>query len=121
MIIRYELGELYFKLGNYIEAGQEFQKAQANPNKRLSAMMFLGLCFARRNMNDLAVRRLQDALKEKVGFDDEKKEILYALGSVFEKMGKTEESMDQYKQIYEVDMGYKDVGAKVDAYYASKG
>ena len=116
--IRFELGELYFKLGKYIEAGQEFQKAQGNPNKRLSAMMYLGQCFAHRNMNDLAVRRLQDALKEKVGFDDEKKEILYALGSVFEKMGKKEEAIEQFKQIYEVDMGYKDVSAKVDAYYS---
>jgi len=118
LLIRFELGELYFKLGKYAEASQEFQKAQSNPSKRLSAMMYLGLCFARRNMNDLAVRRLQDALKEKPVFDDEKKEILYALGSFFEKMGKKEEAIEQYKQIYEVDMGYKDVSAKVDAFYS---
>jgi tetratricopeptide (TPR) repeat protein len=121
LVLRFELAELYFKAGKFAEAGQEFQKAQSNPHKRIPAMMYLGLCFARRNMNDLAVRRLQDALKEKLTFDDEKKEILYALGSVLEKMGKTEEAMDQLKQIYEVDMGFKDVGAKVDAYYASNG
>jgi tetratricopeptide (TPR) repeat protein len=119
--IRFELGELYFKLGKYAEAGQEFQKAQGNPSKRLSAIMYLGLCFAHRNMNDLAIRRFQDALKEKVGFDDEKKEILYALGTIFEKMGKKEEAIEQFKQIYEVDMGYKDVSAKVDAYYSGGG
>ncbi len=118
LLIRFELGEIYFKLGKFAEASQEFQKAQAHPNKRLASMMYLGQCFARRGMNDLAVRRLHEALKEKAVFDDEKKEILYALGLVLEKMGKKEEAMDQFKQIYEVDMGYKDVGPKVDAYYS---
>ena len=31
-------------------------------------------------------------------------------------MGKAEEAIDQFKQIYEVDIGYKDVAAKVDKY-----
>ena len=84
-------------------------------------MSYLGQCLARRGMNDMAARTLQNALKEKATFDEEKKELYYALGGVFEKMGKTEEAMEQYKQIYEVDMGFKDVSAKIDAYYQSKG
>ena len=120
LAIRFELGELYFKAGRIGEAIAEFQKAQSNPAKRISAMSYLGQCFARRNMNDLAARKLQDAIKEKVGFDDEKKDLIYALGSVFEKMGKAEEAMDQFKLIYEVDIAYKDVEAKVNAYYAAQ-
>jgi len=120
LTIRFELGELYFKAGRIAEAMPEFQKAQGNPNKRLQAMSYLGQCFALRGMNDMAARTLQNALKEKGVFDDEKKELIYALGTVLDKMGKTEEAMDQYKQIYEVDMGFKDISAKVDAYYRSK-
>ena len=71
-------------------------------------------------MNDLAARTLQNAIKEKVVFDDEKKELIYALGCVLEKMGKAEEAIEQFKLIYESDIGYKDVAAKVDAYYSSK-
>jgi hypothetical protein len=71
-------------------------------------------------MNDMAARKLQDALKEKLTFDEEKKDLIYALGSVLEKMGKADEAIEQFKQIYEVDIGYKDVSAKVDAYYAGK-
>jgi len=118
--IRYELGELYFKAGKINEALGEFQKALANPNRRIQAMAFLGQCFARKGMNDMAARRLQEAIKEKPGFDDEKKELLYQLGSVLEKMGKTDEAIEQFKQIYEADIGYKDVSTKVDAYYAGK-
>jgi tetratricopeptide (TPR) repeat protein len=115
--IRFELGELYFKLGRISEAMPEFQKAQGNPHKRLLAMSYMGQCLARRGMNDMAASTLRAALKEKVGFDDEKKELIYALGSVLEKMGKTEEAIEQFKEIYQVDMGFKDVAAKIDAHY----
>ncbi len=83
--------------------------------------MYLGRCFAKRGMNDMAARKIQDALKEKPNFDDEKKEMLYELGSVLEKMGKADEAIEQFKQIYEADIGYRDVEAKVNAYYAAQG
>jgi tetratricopeptide (TPR) repeat protein len=68
----------------------------------------------------MAARKFQDALKEKPGFDDEKKEMIYELGCVLEKMGKADEAIEQFKQIYEADIAFKDVGVRVDAYYASK-
>ncbi len=116
--LRYELGVLYFESGKIGEAIQELQKAQTNPNRRLQAMNYLGQAFSKRNMNDLAARTFQNALKEKLVFDEEKKELIYMLGCVLEKMAKKEEAMDQFKQIYEIDIGYRDVSAKVDAYYA---
>lgn len=116
--IRYELGTLYFQAGKITEAIQEFQKAMNNPHRRIQAMTYLAQCFAKRGMNDIAARRLQDALKEKLVFDDEKKDLHYTLGVILEKMGKKEEAIEQFKVIYEVDIGYKDVAAKVDAYYA---
>lgn len=118
--IRFELGQLYFKVGKISESIQELQKAQNNPHRKIQAMSLLGQCFAKRGMNDMAARKLQDALKEKLTFDEEKKDLIYALGSVLEKMGKADEAIEQFKQIYEVDIGYKDVSAKVDAYYAGK-
>ena len=118
--VRFELGELYFKAGKLNEAMSEFQKAQNNPQKRIQAMSYLGQCFAKRGMNDLAARTLQNAIKEKQMFDDEKKELIYALGCVLEKMGKKEEAIEQFKLIYESDIGYKDVAAKVDAYYSAQ-
>jgi tetratricopeptide (TPR) repeat protein len=118
--IRFELGELCFKAGKISEAIQEFQKAQNNPAKRIPSMRYLGQCFSQRGMNDLAARKLQDAIKEKPVFDDEKKELTYQLGIVLEKMGKKEEAIEQFKMIYEEDIGYKDVAAKVDAFYSNQ-
>lgn len=120
LAIRFELGVLYFNLSRVGEAIPEFQKAENNPHKRLQAMLYSARCFAARNMNDLAARKLQNALKEKVGFDDERKELLYTLGTVFDKMGKADEAIKQFLDIYEVDVSYRDVAKRVDDYYAGQ-
>ena len=120
LAIRFEMGQLYFKAGKVTEAIQEFQKAQANPHKRLAAMGYLAQCYAKRKMYDLSARTLQNAIKEKPVFDDEKKEFVYHLGCVLESMGKKAEAVEQCKLIYEMDIGYKDVAAKVDAFYSGQ-
>ena len=120
LAIRFELGQLYFTAGKIGEAIAEFQKAQGNPNRRLAAMSLLAQCFAKRGMNDSAVRTLQNAIKEKPAFDEEKKDLIYHLGCVFEKMGKKAEAIEQFLIIYESDVTYRDVGAKVDAHYAGQ-
>ena len=118
--IRFELGQLYFQAGKITEAMKEFQKAQASPHRRIQALSYLGQCFARRGINDLAASTFQDAIKQKEVFDDEKKELTYLLGCVYEKMAKREEAIAQFKIIYAVDVGYKDVAEKIDAYYSGQ-
>ena len=120
LAIRYEMGVLYFQAGKIGEAIQELQKAQSNPHKRVAAMGFLAQCYGRRKMFDLAARTLQNAIKEKPVFDDEKKDLVYNLGCMLEQMGKKEEAIEQFKTIYEMDIGYRDVAVKVDAYYAAQ-
>jgi tetratricopeptide (TPR) repeat protein len=117
---RFEMGQICYEAGLLSEAIQEFQKAQNNPHRRIQSLYYLGLCFGAKGMHDLAARSFQTAIREKTVFDDEKKELIYSLGCAFEKMGRQEEAVEQLKLIYEADIGYRDVGAKVDAYYASK-
>lgn len=120
LAIRYELGVLNFQAGKIGEAIQEFQKSQGNPHKRIASMGYLAQCYSQRKMFDLAARTLQNAIKEKPVFDDEKKELTYQLGCVLESMGKKDDAIEQFKLIYELDISYKDVAAKVDAFYAAQ-
>lgn len=120
LAFRFELGVLYFQSGRLSEAQKEFQKATSNPHKRIAAMNYLAQCFARRKIYDIAASTLEDAIKEKLVFDDEKKELIYNLGSVLEGMGRKEDAIEQFKTIYKVDTSYRDVEAKVDAYYAGQ-
>jgi tetratricopeptide (TPR) repeat protein len=119
--IRFELGQLYFQSGKISEAIQEFQRARSNPHRRIQSLNYLGQCYSRRNMNDLAVRTFEEAIKDKLVFDDEKKELVYNLGSVLEKMGKREEAKQQFELVFGVDSTYKDVAKKMDEYYGGQG
>ena len=120
LAIRYEMGVLYFEAGKMNEATGEFQKSKTNPNKKLASMNYLAQIFAKRKMFDLAAKTFQEAIKEKPVFDEEKKDLVYNLGTVFEAMEKKEDAIEQFKLIYEVDIGYKDVAAKIDKYYGAQ-
>ncbi len=80
-------------------------------------MNLLGKCFVERNMLDLAAKTLEDAASELLAMDAVKKDIVYNLGLVYEKMGDKEKSIACMKQIYEVDYGYRDVAERVEGSY----
>jgi tetratricopeptide (TPR) repeat protein len=115
--LRFELGEILVNLGNYKDAIAELQKARQNPNVRLRAMNLLGKCYTERNMYDLAASTLAGAASELSQMDNIKKDIVYNLGLVYEKMGQKEKSIECMKQIYEIDYGYRDVAERVESSY----
>ena len=119
--LRYDLGVLQFKAGEITLAIQSFQRSQANPHKEIPSLMQMGKCFAKRGMNDMAAGTLQKALDKKEIMDDEKIDLHYQLGCVLDSMDRTRESIDQFKLIYERDIGYRDVAERVDAYYSNLG
>lgn len=114
---RYELGEILVSLHRYQEAIPELQKARMNPNARIRSMCLLGQCFTARAMYDLAAKTLSDAVAELTLMDAVKKDVVYNLGLVYEKMGDKEKSIACMKQIYEIDYGYRDVAARVEGSY----
>ena len=114
---RYELGEILVSLHRYQEAIPELQKARMNPNARIRSMCLLGQCFTARAMFDLAAKTLSDAAAELPMMDAVKKDVVYNLGLVYDKMGDKEKSVGCMKQIYEIDYGYRDVAARVEGSY----
>jgi tetratricopeptide (TPR) repeat protein len=115
--LRFELGEILVDLENWQEAIPELQKARQNPNVRMRAMSLLGQCFTARGMLDLAAKTLSDAVAELMVMDAVKKDVIYNLGLVYEKMGDAQKTVDCMKQIYEVDYGYRDVAKRVESSY----
>ncbi|HEV2046355.1 MAG TPA: tetratricopeptide repeat protein [Chthoniobacterales bacterium] len=115
--LRFELGENLANARQFREALPELQRARQNPNARLKAMNLLGFCYRELGMLDLAMKQLEEAAKEILSMDAMKKEIVYNLGLVYEKMGAREKSLNCMKQIYEADYGYKDVAERVESSY----
>jgi tetratricopeptide (TPR) repeat protein len=115
--LRFELGEHCVNAQRFREAVPELQRARQNPNARLKAMNLLGVCYCELGMLDLAMKQFEDAAREIVTMDPMKKEIVYNLGIVYEKMGEGEKSLNCMKQIYEADYGYRDVAERVESSY----
>jgi tetratricopeptide (TPR) repeat protein len=80
-------------------------------------MNLLGKCYAERGMFDLAANILSTAAAELGQMDSIKKDIVYNLGLVYEKMNQEDKSIECMKQIYEVDYGYRDVAERVESSY----
>ncbi|RBP43839.1 hypothetical protein DES53_105238 [Roseimicrobium gellanilyticum] len=114
---RFDLATVLFSVEQYRDAIPELQQAKSNPHIRNKALLMLGRCFAALNMNDLAINAMQEAVKEIVAFNNEKKELLYELGLVFEKVNKHDDYLNCMKEIYNNDYGYRDVAKRVESSY----
>jgi tetratricopeptide (TPR) repeat protein len=114
---RYDLGEALYKIGQYKRATEELQQSLKQPSVRYQALNLMGQAFIKRGMLDFAIKQLSLAESELVGMDELKKEIVYNLGVAYEVSKQSEKALDQWKKIYEFDMGYRDVAARVEASY----
>ena len=115
---RFTLANLYVGLKDYGNASANYQQALKSPKVRVPSLIGMGKALKARKMFDLAVAQLQNAKTETTNMDDTKKDAIYELADCYEKMGKKEEAMAEYKILYGEDMGYRDVSAKIEAFYA---
>ena len=116
---RYDLGEALYKIGQYKRATEELQQSLKQPSVRYQALNMMGLAFMKRGMLDFAEKQLALAESELPVMDEVKKEIVYNLGLVYEATKKPDKALEQWKKIYEVDMSYRDVAARVEASYGA--
>ncbi|RYD64657.1 MAG: tetratricopeptide repeat protein [Verrucomicrobiaceae bacterium] len=115
--LRYQLGQAYYNAGDYSNAIPHLQQAKRNPHIQSKVLLLLGRTFKAKGMLDMAAKQLSDALGDLVGMDNVKKEVLYEKGLIHEQMGDKDGALDAFKQIYEVDYGYRDVAQRVEASY----
>ena len=116
--LRFELGERLFQGERYRDAIKHLQQATQSPNLRLRVMTMLGKCYERMNMGDLAVGQFENAIKEMAGMDDNKKDALYSVALLYEKLGNRENYLARLKEIYAVDYEYRDVAQRVEDSYS---
>jgi tetratricopeptide (TPR) repeat protein len=118
--LRFDLAVLYFN-GSFIDnAIEQFQYARKNLQRKVTCMVYLGRCFLMKDHYDMAIEQLSTALAEMLVMDKAKKEALYYLAKTYEAAGNAEKALENYKEIYQADVNYLDVGKKVQEYYNSK-
>jgi len=115
--LRFEFGQALYQSGDYGEAIPQLQQATRNPHIRTRVLLLLGRTFRAKNMFDLSIKQLTDALADLHAMDNVKKEVLYEKGLIHDEMGDKDKALDCFKQIYEVDYGYRDVAQRVESSY----
>jgi tetratricopeptide (TPR) repeat protein len=116
--LRFELGTALYHSGDFSAAIPHLQQATRNPHIRTKVLLLLGRTFKAKGMFDLSIKQLSDALADLHAMDNTKKEVLYEKGLIHSEVGDKAAALDCFKQIYEVDYGYRDVANRVESSYA---
>ncbi|HOX04867.1 MAG TPA: tetratricopeptide repeat protein [Planctomycetota bacterium] len=115
MNVAFTLGNIYFALGKLDEAIGQYQRTVGDPSKRSDSLNSLGICFSRKQQFDLAAKQFQTALDGIEVMNERKKAILYNLGDCLAKMpGRHDEALKIFTQLYEADIGFKDVAKRLE-------
>ena len=111
-----ELGGLYLAAERFDEALRCYQSARRNPALNLGAGVGAGRSLAGKGLHDLAEREFLDCLALSPPRGRERLAILYELATLYQALGREEESFGQLKEIYAIDASYRDVGSRLDEY-----
>jgi tetratricopeptide (TPR) repeat protein len=114
--LRFQLGKRLMKRKEYDAALSEFQKANADPRVQRDARLAMAQCFQHKGFADLAKREYLRVLDGVADVDERAKEVLYNLALIAESEGGVGDARAYYARIYEVDIGYRDVSAKMEQF-----
>jgi tetratricopeptide (TPR) repeat protein len=112
--LHFHLGRALYAVADIDGAIAEFQQTIRDPRRKIESLTMLGNCFLRKGDYDLAENQLRKALEETTGMGERTRDILYGLGRLFEQQGKHADALAEYKKIYEVDIHFRDVSARMD-------
>jgi tetratricopeptide (TPR) repeat protein len=113
--LRLQLGKRLLRAGELDAAAAELQRAVNDPRVRREAHFHLADCFKSKGFLDLARKEYERAL-EGQSLDERGKEILYNLGAIAEAEGDAAQARASYARIFEADIGYRDVAAKMERF-----
>ncbi|MFA5203209.1 MAG: tetratricopeptide repeat protein [Lentisphaeria bacterium] len=113
----FELGEMLFARQEIDNALQEFQFSQRSPQFRRAALANMGRCMLAKKLYDLAIEQFGAALEGLEKSDHSRKEFLYYLAQAYEQKNRADDALNCYKEIYSLDVNFRDVAAKLQAHY----
>jgi tetratricopeptide (TPR) repeat protein len=117
MELKYRLAVVLFDLEENDEALKYFQTTSRVRDYASASMNYMGQILIRKKMLDLAIEQFQDGINIIEDMNDLKKEMIYNLGLVYESVGKNDKALEQYKMIFKIDVGFRDINKRIEAAY----
>lgn len=111
---RYHLGMRLIQTGDIDGAAGEFQRTVADPKLKRGSHRYLGFCFAKKNLLELATQQYTAylALAED-DLADEAKEVRYLRARVLEDQGKAADAIQDFERLVAIDLSYKDAAIRL--------
>ncbi|MFN2515212.1 MAG: tetratricopeptide repeat protein [Pyrinomonadaceae bacterium] len=122
----YNMATAYKEMDLLDEAIREFQTAagltgSADGTPRyLQCCNMLGHCFVQKGIPRAAVLWFKKGLEAPGRTPEEYTALQYELGSAYEQMGDVTRAIEVFTEVYGVDVGYRDVGTKLQELQARK-
>jgi tetratricopeptide (TPR) repeat protein len=120
----YNMATAYKEMDLLDEAIREFQVAagltgSADGTPRyFHCCNMLGHCFAEKGMPQAAVSWFTKGLDAPGRTAEETKALKYELGAAYEQMGDLKNAVTAFTDVYGVDIGYRDIGARLESLQA---
>jgi len=120
----YNMATAYKEMDLLDEAIREFQVAagltgSADGTPRyFHCCNMLGHCFAQKGMPQAAVTWFKKGLDAPGRNAEESKALKYELGAAYEQMGDLNNAVAAFTDVYGVDIGYRDIGARLESLQA---
>ncbi|QDU69619.1 tetratricopeptide repeat protein [Engelhardtia mirabilis] len=113
--LRLGLARRLLRSGDPDGALAELQKAQDDPRLRREVPEVKARCFLAKDFPDLAAKEFQKALEGLKDSEERAKDILYTLGLLAERQGDRETARVWFARVFEVDIGFREVGQKMES------
>ncbi len=114
LALRVQLGKRLLRAGDADAALAELQRATGDARHEREARALLAQCFQMKGFLDLARKEYERALGDARELDLRAKEILYNLAEIALAERDTDQARTLFARIYEVDVGFRDVAAKMN-------
>ena len=113
--LHFDLGAIYADAKRYEDAARELQEAAKSPQRRTQSLALMGRCAYEQCQYEETVRLCEEALSEMVRMDRHKFAVMYDRASAFVKLGRNDEALAAFQEIYSNNARFKDVAERIKA------
>ena len=111
---RFNLATRLFQRGDVDGAAGEFQQSKKDPRFKRQALSYLGRCFAKKGLLDIARDQFTECIElieDTQG--DEYKDMLFNRGRINEALEDNAAAVKDFTELVQIDLGYKDAADRL--------
>ena len=113
--LHFDLGAIYADAQRYEDAAVELQEAAKSPQRRTQSLALMGRCSFEQQKYEEAIKYCDEALSEMVRMDRHKYAVMYNRASSLEGLGRKDEALAAFQEIYRNNARFKDVRDRIQA------